>query len=106
MASGTQLYFATRVWNAFGKSLFIAIPFGTLIGFTFCGGIASGVLSYQSGSAANVRGQSLQSFEPNSTGRQWSIVFATWLICSAAIDVGLCALLFVQVLKMKSRKYY
>lgn len=104
MATGVQLYFAHRVWTAFGRPLYIAIPFGALIGFTFCGGITSGVLSYQAGSAANVRGQALQSFQPQSTPWQWSVVFATWLISSAVIDVGLCILLFNHLSKMKSRE--
>lgn len=104
MATGVQLYFAHRVWVAFGRPLWLAIPFGILIGFTFCGGITSGVLSYQAGSAANVRGQALQSFQPDSTPWQWSVVFATWLISSTVIDVSLCALLFVHLSRMKSRK--
>ncbi|CAO1613738.1 unnamed protein product [Sympodiomycopsis kandeliae] len=67
MATGVQLYFAHRVWAAFGRPLYIAIPFGILIGYTFVGGITSGVLSYQAGSTANVSGQALKSFQPDST---------------------------------------
>ncbi|CAO1636109.1 unnamed protein product [Parajaminaea phylloscopi] len=102
MASAVQLYFAHRVWAAYGKSIFVAIPFATFIAFTFGGGIASGVLSLQSGSAANVRGEALHSFQPNSTPWKWSAVFASWLISSAAVDVALCVLLALQLSKLKS----
>lgn len=104
MASAVQLYFAHRVWAAYGKPLLIAIPFGLSICYTFAGGIASGVLSLQAGSAANVRGDALHSFLPNSTPWQWSAVFASWLITGAATDVALCVLLAFQLSKLKSRK--
>lgn len=105
MASSVQLYFAHRVWTAYGKSLFVALPFGVSISYTFAGGIASGVLSLKSGSAANVRGSALHSFQPNSTPWQWSAVFASWLISSATVDVALCVLLALQLSKVKSREY-
>lgn len=104
MATSVQLYFAHRVWSAFGRSLLISIPFGFLITFTFVGGITSGALSLRSGSAANVRGSALQSFQPDSTPWRFSVVFATWLIGMAVTDVGLCALLVLQLSKMKSRE--
>ncbi|PWN27292.1 hypothetical protein BDZ90DRAFT_279657 [Jaminaea rosea] len=102
MTTLVQLYYANRVWSAYNCSRWFWLPLVLLIAYSFAGGVASGALSYRSGSAANVRGSALHDFQPNSTPWQWSVVFASWLICCSTVDVGLCVLLALQLIKMKS----
>lgn len=106
MTTAVQLYYAHRVWSAYTpkRRWKLCLPLCLLIAYSFAGGVASGALSYRSGSAANVRGSALHEFHPNSTPWQWSVVFASWLVCCATVDVSLCVLLAWQLIKVKSRE--
>ncbi|PWN93571.1 hypothetical protein FA10DRAFT_277354 [Acaromyces ingoldii] len=106
MSGSVQLYFAHRVWLSFKKSKIILIPAIILISWTFCGGVASAALVIRAGSTANVKGQALHAFLPNSAPWQFSVIFATWLCSNAAIDVWLCVALLMQLSKMQTPFYH
>jgi hypothetical protein len=68
--------------------------------------VASSALIIKSGSAANVKGSALQSWQPHSAPWQWSVVFTTWLVSCTAVDLGLFFVLASQLGSMKSPSYH
>lgn len=96
-----QLYYLHRCFLAFKRSTILAIAGFFLVSFTCFGGVASGILVLRAGSAANVKGSALKLSLSNSTGYEWSVVFAAWLSVSAFVDMSLCTMLCYSLLQMK-----
>jgi hypothetical protein len=60
-------------------------------------------LELKAGSAANVKGSALNVVKSGESnyGYLFSVVFATWLVSNAMIDVSLCFMLCRQLMKIK-----
>ena len=88
----------------YGRHPYVLVAYIPLWLYTIAGSCASAALELKAGSAANVRGSSLNSYKAGEQnyGYLFSVVFASWLVSNAMIDISLCFMLCRRLSQIKS----